>query len=109
MRYNNLLLPGFDKQIRFLSARQELSEISSSLVKALVLQGVNVSPYVPVFIKSALEKRLRGQTFVGVVGGIASGKTWVAQRLADRLGGGYINFDEIIRELYDEQSQGAQR
>jgi pantetheine-phosphate adenylyltransferase len=108
MKYNNLLLPGFDKQIRFLPARQELSEISSSLVKALVLQGVNVSPYVPVFIKAALEKRLREQTFVGVVGGIASGKTWVAQRIAERLAGVYINFDEIIRELYDEQSPGAQ-
>ncbi|HAU66606.1 MAG: Pantetheine-phosphate adenylyltransferase [Candidatus Uhrbacteria bacterium GW2011_GWF2_39_13] len=108
MRYNNLLFPGFSEHVNFLPARQELSEISSSLVKALVLQGVDVSAYVPLFIKAALEKRLREQIFVGITGEIASGKTWVATQLTQRLGGVYINFDEIIREFYDQQTPGAQ-
>ena len=89
-------------------ARRKLAEVSSTLVKEFVRMGVDVSPYVPLFIKAVLEKKLRGQVLIGIAGGIASGKTWVAQRLAERLEGTYINFDVLIRELYNEQSKGSQ-
>jgi len=105
---NNTLFPGFGEKFEFLLAPPELTHVSSSLVKGLVLQRVDVSRFVPIFIKALLEVRLRGQTMIGITGGIASGKTWVGKQLAYRLGGTYLNFDDLIRELYEESSRGAQ-
>ena len=108
MRYHDLILPGFSQRVVYLPARQELRDISSSLVKAFVSHGVDVSPFVPLFVKARLEELIVGQFLIGVSGGMASGKSYVAAQLAQHLGGTHVNFDEFLRELYVEDSPGAQ-
>ena len=109
MAYHDLLLPGFSEHVEFLPARQELREISSSLVKALTTHHVDISPFVPLFVKAVLEERLLGRHLIGITGEMASGKSYVAGELATRLGATHINFDQLIRDLYVEATPGAQK
>jgi pantetheine-phosphate adenylyltransferase len=85
--------------IVFFPTRPELSHISSSVVKAMVAEGGDVSEYCPLFVKQELEQRLLGKFFVGVAGGIAAGKTYLAKRLVEvlrrRVSATYISLDEI--------------
>ena len=108
MRYHDLILPGFSQRVVYLPARPELRDISSSLVKAFVAHYVDVSRFVPLLVKARLEEVIVGQVLMGVTGTMASGKSYVAAQLAERLGGVCVNFDELLRELYVEDSPGAQ-
>jgi pantetheine-phosphate adenylyltransferase len=108
MRYHNLILPGVTDHVHYLAAHTSFKDVSSSMVKSFTSHRIDVSPYVPTFVKAALEERLNRTHLVGVTGGIASGKSYVAAQLAKATGGTHINFDALIRELYDEKSQGAQ-
>jgi dephospho-CoA kinase len=69
----------------FFPTRPRLAHVSSSVVKALVTEGGEVSRYCPLEVKEALERRVLGRFQVGVAGGIASGKSLVARRLAEAL------------------------
>jgi pantetheine-phosphate adenylyltransferase len=65
-------------------ADQRLSHVSSSAAKELVRnQAKNVLEYVPLIVKRALERRIRGQYLIGITGGIASGKSYVGKALCD--------------------------
>jgi pantetheine-phosphate adenylyltransferase len=83
----------------FYPTRPELSHISSSVVKAIVAEGGDVSNYCPLHVKEALERRIRGTFTVGIAGGIAAGKTYVAQQLIEQLQkqvtATYISLDEV--------------
>jgi pantetheine-phosphate adenylyltransferase len=64
-----------------LFAKPELAHISSSIVKALQKSQGLVQNYVPLPVKVALEKKLVKQTIIGITGEIASGKTYLAEKL----------------------------
>ncbi len=69
----------------FFPARRRLSHISSGVVKAIVAEGGDVSAYCPLRVKEELEKRILGRFSVAIAGGVAAGKTYVAQKLVKRL------------------------
>lgn len=84
----------------FFPARGRLAHISSGVVKAIVRECGDVSAYCPLAVKEALEKKILGRLAVGVAGGIAAGKTFVAERLAEALAersvtACYISLDSV--------------
>ena len=83
----------------FFPARPEMAHISSSIVKAVVVEGGDASEYCPLRVKEKLEQRILGKVFVGVAGGIAAGKTVFATKLVaelqQRTDATYISLDEI--------------
>lgn len=70
----------------FFPTRRSLSHISSSIAKAIVGEGGDVSAYCPLVVKEVLERRLLNRLTIGIAGGIAAGKTLVSQRLIEALG-----------------------
>lgn len=113
MKLHTLILPALEDRIVFLESRPEYRMISSSLVKAFVRSGVDVTPFVPAFVKQLLEERICGQYKIAVTGCQASGKTYVTEQLAKRLqtiglSVTVINVDALSRTLYAEDSFGAQ-
>ena len=66
-----------------LFTKPTLAHISSSTVKALQKAQGLVQDYVPLPTKTALEQRLSNQTLIGITGEIASGKTYVAEKLIE--------------------------
>lgn len=112
--YHKLILsPSRFPEVRFLAASDGLQEVSSSLVKSFVNVYVNTSRMVHRFVKARLETRLKGQIFLGVTGQMGTGKTYVAERLVYDLNtrgmtAHYLNLDGLIRDLYAEQTPGAQ-
>lgn len=64
-----------------LFAKPELAHVSSSAVKALQKSQGLVHNSVPLNVKVALEKKMSGQTLIGITGEPASGKTHVAEQI----------------------------
>jgi pantetheine-phosphate adenylyltransferase len=113
MAYHAYILPELADRIVYLESKEEYRIISSSLVKAFVRSGVDVASFVPMFVGRLLEERISGQYRLGVTGVQASGKTYVSKALAEHLGTLGIpvhvaNIDVLLRQLYDEDSPGAQ-
>ncbi|MCJ8328776.1 MAG: pantetheine-phosphate adenylyltransferase [Lentisphaeria bacterium] len=69
----------------FFPTRPHLSHISSSVVRALVVEGGDVSDYCPLYVKEKVEHKVLKRTMIGIAGGIASGKTWFANELKSAL------------------------
>ena len=92
---NETLHPSVDTV--FLPTRRQLSHVSSGVVKAIAAEGGDVSKYCPLCIKEALEKKILNKFTIGIAGGIAAGKTYVAKRLveelAKRLTASYVSLD----------------
>lgn len=112
--YHKLILASnrFPK-VHFLTARPDLRDVSSSLVKSFVSLDVDVSWMVHRFVKARLHMSLKDQIFLGLTGQMGTGKTHVAQCLvrdfnARNLSASYLNLDAVVRDLYEEQSAGAQ-
>ena len=80
---NESLHPSLDTV--FLPTRHTLAHISSSVVKAIVSEGGDVSAYCPMPVKEALERRLLRRYAIGIAGGIATGKTYFSRKLAEAL------------------------
>jgi len=70
---------GIDTHILF--ANPKLSHISSSAVKSIAKHQGDISNYVPLHVKQAIEQRLygldMGQTIIGITGEIGSGKSYI--------------------------------
>ena len=104
---NETLHPSVDTV--FFPTHRQLSHVSSGVVKAIVAEGGDVSKYCPLPIKEALEKKILGKFTIGIAGGIASGKTYVAKRLVNdlkaKLVASYVSLDAIGHYiLRDSQS-----
>lgn len=114
MALQNIVLPGIADRVEYVPARPERALISSTMVKAFVAHDLDVSRYVPVAVKQALEERITQRCLVGVTGGIAVGKSTVTTRIAEyvRRHGRFpvtvIDVDQLQRDLYTEDSPGAQ-
>lgn len=130
MGYHKMIYPKLNPV--YLSFRGR-NTISSSAVKAFVQHHIDVAQHVPLFVKRALEEKISVQYKIGVTGGIAVGKSWVTNQLAkaldafflyngkqlpgvyprnhpSRLGrdwfGTAINFDDLIRSVYEDPATG---
>ncbi len=114
MRIHASILPTIAEHIVYLPANSKLSMVASSLVKGLVARGLDVSAYVPAFVRQRLEEKMLRQRKIAVTGGIAVGKSGVATALAERwkqrtgLDAWHVNIDQLLRDLYAEDSPGAQ-
>lgn len=110
---NCMILPAIEGRFEFVQADPKLKLVSSTLVKAFVDLYLDVDKFVPMFVKRALEEKRLGQLRITVTGGISVGKSWVAAELARQAtaagpGAKHINVDQLLRDVYDEQSPGAQ-
>ena len=114
MRIHTSILPALNGRIHYLPADPRLAHIASSLAKGLAARGLDVSAYVPAFVKRQLEEKLLRQWKIAVTGGIAVGKSHVAARLAERwqarngTRAWHVNIDQLLRELYADATPGAQ-
>ena len=90
-----------------LFAKQNLTHISSSAVKELQKHHGDVSNYVPVNVKDALERKISNQVLIGITGGIACGKSFVTKTIMQfininnrlKLDVHNIDLDQISREI----------
>lgn len=110
---NAYIYPRMESRVSYLKASPLYAGVSSTIVRAYASHHVDVTPLVPTQVKAQLEERLHGQYKIGITGVIASGKSYVAQALCAqaqswKMPTSIINIDELIRELYAEQSDGAQ-
>lgn len=109
-----MILPEVATRVRYLVADEAHRYISSTAAKAFTAHGVDTSKLVPAFVKAELEERIAHQWKIGITGEIGVGKSYVAHALVERfstitgIAAHHINLDEIIRELYIEDSPGAQ-
>ncbi|MFX1520389.1 MAG: pantetheine-phosphate adenylyltransferase [Promethearchaeota archaeon] len=96
--------PGVDTFL--LPARQGMTHISSSSVKALQKEQGLVHEYVPLYVKQCLEARLSGQYIIGITGGICTGKSYIGKKF-EELGNmrgipvHNIELDYIPHRMYD--------
>jgi pantetheine-phosphate adenylyltransferase len=89
---------GIDTHILF--ADPKLSHISSSAVKAIALHNGDITGYVPLHVKQAIEQRIykhSGQTIIGLTGEIGCGKSHIGKILSQYKykTGGYTDVHNI--------------
>lgn len=113
VRLHTCILPDFKDHVVYLESKDEYRMVSSSLVKAFVESHVDVSCFVPAFIKQLLEERMCRQFKIAITGCQASGKTSVADRLSTQFASQgvpvhVISIDDLVRRLYEEDCAGAQ-
>ena len=68
-------------EVHFIPAHEEMTTISSSTVKAVVKEYGDVSKFVSVSVKAALEAKILGQYVLCITGEICSGKTHTLNRI----------------------------
>ncbi|MEY4723186.1 MAG: hypothetical protein RLZZ324_699 [Candidatus Parcubacteria bacterium] len=106
---NRFILPSLEKRIEQVQTIEQLQYVRSSTVKDLVRFNLDVDAFVPMFVKQALEERLLGQYRLAITGGIGVGKSHVATQLAGHVRNAkHVNVDQLLRDLYEEQTAGAQ-
>ena len=76
---------GIDTHILF--ANPELTHISSTVVKEIAKHNGDITNYVPMHVKQAIEQRIfgpSGQLIIGITGEIGSGKSYIGNILSRR-------------------------
>lgn len=68
----------------FIPAKQDLTHVSSSAAKALQLEQGLIHEYVPVNVKKRLEQVISQQYIIGITGEIASGKSFLGDKLVTK-------------------------
>lgn len=111
--WHNRFLPGIAEQTEYVEGDPQFAGISSSLVKSFAYHHIDVSNMVPPMVKAALEATMHKQCVVGITGQMATGKTWVAKKIVEAVKATgfpamHLSFDDLVRELYDEDTPGAQ-
>ncbi len=94
----------------FFPTRPTLSHVSSSVVKALVREGGDVSNYVPIFVKQKLEQKINRQIRSGMTGGIGAGKSFTAGCLVRHIPHTrHIDLDQIGHYILSNSPEPAYR
>lgn len=111
MALHNLIHP---IQVEYVVADDEMSKVSSTMVKAFTDHSVDTSPYVDIAVKRRLEVAIKEQWLVGVTGSIATGKSWVVDALVSRckargIPATAIKVDDIQRQLYVADTPAGER
>ncbi|MBI2411174.1 MAG: dephospho-CoA kinase [Candidatus Kerfeldbacteria bacterium] len=112
MALYTLIQPRVVNRFVFLETPHPYTHISSSWVKSFAHLQVDISPYVPLFVKQAIEERVCGQFKIGITGTLSVGKSTVARRLVAKFQEeGYeahhIDIDTLLHEFYGEDSAAA--
>ena len=96
---------GIDTHILF--ADPELSHISSSTVKAIAKHNGDISEYVPLHVKQAIEERVCKQYIVGVTGEIGSGKSHISKMINSSLARTIhnIELDHIAHDILEKLTE----
>ncbi len=98
---------GIDTHILF--ADPELSHISSSAVKAIAKHSGDISEYVPLHVKQAIEERICNQRIIGITGVIGSGKShigkWIAEHPSTKIHN--IELDNIGHDILEKLTEPA--
>ncbi len=101
---------GIDTHILF--ADPELAHISSTTVKNIAKHSGDISEYVPLHVKQAVEERVCGQTIIGVTGEIGCGKSYICKLLADECNCMHpnqwvhnIELDEIAHDILEKTTE----
>ena len=84
-----------------------LSIVSSSNLKMLANLGIRLDRYAPGSVREAVKLKTTGKMFIGVVGGIASGKSTFCKKLSANAKQGdidihHINLDDLGHIIYSE-------
>ncbi|MGV8086614.1 MAG: pantetheine-phosphate adenylyltransferase [Candidatus Woesearchaeota archaeon] len=97
-------------QTILLPAKEELSNLSSTLVKEVVKLGGFVNEYVHPSVKEALEKKLGQKYLVAVTGSMGSGKTTFCKNLVNYANTHstenngikftHIDVDRVVKSIY---------
>ena len=86
-----------------------LLKVSSSNLKSFINLGIDAKDFAPALTREALQIRMKNQLIIGVIGGIASGKTTFTediQRFSEKNGGTedmpiyHISLDELGKVVY---------
>lgn len=109
MRIHDRILPGFHRSVHYLKAVPKFRDISSTLVRSFTSKGLDVSDMVPLSVKSMMEETFLSRYLVGITGQMGTGKTYVSKYIAKSCGATHLNIDELVRELYVEQTPGADK
>lgn len=119
MAYHTLIYPHFN--VEFIEAQGENRIISSTMIKAFVSHYIDVSKYVPNFVKRKLEERINNQHKIAITGEMSVGKSWVVDSIINRIGlialerdmisksisATAIKVDELLRSIYEDDIPGA--
>lgn len=93
----------------YLHTSDRYAHVSSSMVKSVVKEFGNVGEWVPLQVKSALEKQILSKMLVGVVGNSGSGKSHLISNLV-RLGNDvvkHIDMDKMVHSIYESNAPYA--
>lgn len=83
-----------------LVSRQALSHVSSSAAKEVCRYHGVLRDYVPFNVKYALERTVNNEKIIGVTGVIASGKSFLVEKLfASRFAVRHIDMDRIAHDI----------
>lgn len=98
---------GIDTHILF--ADPELAHISSSTVKAIAKHSGDISQYVPLHVKQAIEERVCEQYIVGVTGEIGAGKSHISKIIKNSLNSKVhnIELDHIAHDILEKLKEPA--
>ena len=93
----------------FFPTNPEMGHISSSVVKAIVTEGGDVSKYCPLLVKENLERKILGKYYVGIAGGIAAGKTHFSKEILNAIqaktDATYISLDAVGHHVLSNSSR----
>lgn len=102
MGYHKMIYPKLNPV--YLSFRDKIY-LSSTIIKAFTNHHIDVSKYLPIFVKRALEERINKQYKIAVTGGIAVGKSWVTDNLAKLCNLEFIRSGQQSTLPYDQIDQ----
>ncbi len=93
-----------------LFADPKLAHISSSSVKAIQKEQGLIHEYVPMLVKSKLEKKMSEQIIISVTGEIGVGKSFVCQKLVELgkeqgLEVHHIELDHLAHDIYERLTE----
>ena len=97
---------GIDTHILF--ADPQLAHVSSSAVKAIQSENGSLTDYVPLVVKSALERKISNQLIIGITGEIGTGKSTLCRQLytaaqQTKIPLHHINIDQLAHRLIENQ------
>ena len=92
----------------FLSARKELTHVSSSSVKSLQKENGLIHQYVPLYVKQCVEARISEQYILGVTGEPGMGKSYIGEKVVEEgkqrgIPVHHIELDHIGHKIYLRQ------
>jgi len=103
--HNISLSQKLDIDTHVLFAEPTLAHVSSSSVKAVIKEQGDISDYVPLNVKHALESKINKQTLIGITGVCGSGKSYIANILKNTYNYHHIELDHLAHQILNENTE----